>query len=513
MLRGVFRTKERKIITAILVIILIISAVFAYMKYEEKNKYVEQTVMAEKYRVEGNYKQAVEAYIKALSMKNSDEELLSIGLAEAYIGVNDYDKALEVLRSCYQNTSGVNIKEKIEDVTSRKTDYEYLQIISRADIYFSNEEYDKAIAEYEKAKLIKSKEVISFQRISEAYIKIGNYNLAREEVLEGLALTQSGELESMLDEVDEYLLRQQYDMVITEAAEYIYQENYEDGIKKYEEAIKLLPKEEQAYSALAATYISMEEYQKAVTLLQGVLVQVKSDELEGLLEEAFEMITAIKVREKILSDLYEAIDEVDTNKIMELLSTDIFKEKIVAKTPVYYNPVGEGNLVNGHGLIIYDSEHIYYGEIRERMKKGSGLYFMLSSKIDVQGYYYYQGEWNHDIPNGTGKTVEETTLLNAEGKLTSSTTVTEGVFSNGTENGSMHKYFYTDGKETGNVTYVAKNGKPVAITEDNGLPILAEEGKPYAIGKLFLGENWGGEYYYVEPITSWGVKPFILVNN
>lgn len=508
MLRGAFRTKEGKIITVILAIVLIFAGVFAYKSFKANKQYEEQTVMAEKFLEEGNFEQAVDAYVKALSMKNSDQELLSIGLAEAYIGVNEYEKALEVLRSCYQKTSGIKIKEKIEDVTSRKMDYEYLQIISRADVYFSNKEYDKAITEYEKAKLIKSKELISYRRISEAYIEKGEYNLAREEVLEGLVLTQSSELGSLLATVDAYLLRQQYDLEIAQAAEYIYQENYEDGIKKYEEAIKLMPNEEPAYSALAETYLNMEEYQKVIILLEGALKQVESDELEDLLDQATEITIAINERKNTLTELYGAMDELDIVKISELINTEIFKEKIAKDTPVYYNPMGEGDLVKGYGIIIFDSKHLYFGGIKEGMKEGTGIYFVLSQKKNQQGYYYYQGQWSNNMPSGIGKTVEENTLLNAEGEI-SSKTVTEGTYYNGSENGTMHKYFYTDKVETGNVIYEAKMGVPVPVTDENGQPLPVEEGKPYAIGMLYLNENSTGEYYYVEAITNWGVKPFI----
>lgn len=120
MLFGALRTKERIIIIALAALIVLAAGMFTVNHLSAKKKYEEQAVMAEEYLSAGNYIQAIEAYRTALSMKNGNKELLSIGLAEAYVGVNDYEKALEVLRDCYQKTNGVALKEKIEEVTLKK---------------------------------------------------------------------------------------------------------------------------------------------------------------------------------------------------------------------------------------------------------------------------------------------------------------------------------------------------------------------------------------------------------
>lgn len=509
MLHGVFRTKEGKLIVIIFVMVVMIAVGLVYTRYQSNMLYEEQTVMAEKFLQAGNYEQAVEAYLKALSMNNSDQETLTIGLAESYIGINDYDKALEVLRTCYQKTSGIKIKEKIEDVTTRKTEYEYLQIISRADIYFTNKEYDKAIAEYEKAKKIKSKEVTSYRRISEAYIEIGDFNQAFEEVTEGIALTQSEELNATLDRVNSYLTKQQYETLITQATEYIYQENYEDGVMKYEEATRLMPEEVQAYSGLAQAYLALEEYQKAATLLQGALEHVYSTELKELLDQASEYVAALEEQRKVLLELYEAVGQIDIKKITEIINSEIFIKDIAVNAPIYFSPWSEGDKVKSYGMIVYDHQNIYLGRLNERIKKGSGIYFMLTSKYGKQGYYYYQGEWNDNKPNGIGTTVEESTIQSEDGKKYSKKIVTDGIFYNGIENGSMHKYFYTDEKETGNVMYSARKGNPIPFTPDNELPITIEKGKAYPIGKLYLNDEPTGDYYWVDSATYWGVKPFM----
>jgi len=506
MLRGVFRTKEGKIIAAILGLVVIIIGVFISTNHSGNEQFTEQAVMAENYLKAGSYEQAVDAYTKALSIKNSDLQLLSIGLAEAYVGMNDYDAALEVLRTCYQKTSGIKIKEKIEEVTSAKTDYEYLQSISRADVYFTNKEYDKAITEYEKAKLIKSKEVTSYKRIVEAYIEIEKYDLAREEVLEGQALTQSEDLAELIAKVDSCLLKNQYETTVEQAAEYIYQENYEDGIAKYEEAILLLPEEAMAYKGLAETYLTQEKYNKAVLLLQDTVKHIKNDELENLLEAATSLKEAEDQKNNILSELYHGLQDRDVDKITEVLNMDVFKEKIAVETPIYYG-LGEGDFLKDYGMIIYDSENVYFGDIKQGIKKGTGIYFMLKSV--KQGYYYYDGNWNNDIPNGVGKTVDVSAQVKEDDEEYTSKTVTEGLYYNATENDKMNKYFYLNGEETGRVGYSAKKGVPMPMTMQNNQPAPSTEGEAYIIGLLYLGDQSTGEYYSVYPKTIWGVKPFM----
>jgi tetratricopeptide (TPR) repeat protein len=506
MLRGVFRTKEGKIIAAILGLIVITIGVFVFINKTDNKQFVEQAVMAENYLKSGSFEQAVEAYTKALSIKDSDQQLLSIGLAEAYVGMNDYDNALEVLRSYYQKTSGIKIKEKIEEVTSAKTDYEYLQSISRGDIYFANSEYDKAITEYEKAKLIKSKEVTAYKLIAEAYIEIEEYNLAREEVIEGQALTQSHDLAEVLAKVNTYLLKEQYDTIVELAAEYIYQENYKDGIAKYEEAILLLPEEAMAYNGLVETYLTQKKYNKAVLLLQDVLAKIKNDELANLLEKATALKEAEDQRNNILSELYHAMEDRDATKISAVLNLDFFQEEMAADAPIYYGS-REGNIQNDYGMIIYDSENVYLGNIKNSVKKGKGFYYTQNNK--EQGYYYYEGEWYNDIPNGEGKTEEVRVLVNEEKIEFESKTITEGLFYNAMENGTMQKYFYVNGEETGRVQYSAQNGISMPMTMQSNQSFPTTEDDEYIIGMLYLGDQPTGEYYKVEPHTIWGVKPFM----
>lgn len=508
MYHRVLRTKESKIMIALLTLIVLITGIIIFANYRTNKKFEEQSVMAKEYLEAGNYEQAVEAYLKAMSMRNSDKELLSIGLAEAYLGVNNYDKALEVLRNSYQDKGGNTIKEKIEEVTLKKTNYEFQQIISHANTYYYNKEYEKAITEYEKAKLIKSKAVISYQRIAEAYIALGNYQLAREEVLEGLALTQSDELNKTLYKVDSYLLKVQYDAVLAEASEYIYQENYEDAIKKYNEALNLMPKEETAYGGLAETYLTLGEYEKAINMLNKYLEDSNSKRLNELLDTATALQAEKEERRSILLDLYTAVNNAKSDKIIDIMKNSFFIEKIATGTPIYYSSAGEGSIPSEEGMIIMDTNNIYSGGLNDGMKKGFGIHFMLLQDKKEKGWYYYRGEWSNGIPNGKGEIKEELNEMDDKGKNLKKQVVIRGNFVNGLEDGTMNRYYYVNGKETGNIRYSVNKGIPIPLQKEEDNEIMIEDRKQYAIGEMYLKDEPLGLYQFVDSDTIWGVRSY-----
>ncbi len=335
-MRGGLRTKDRMIIAAIMGLLVIIIGGCIFAGYLQNKQFHELAVIAENYLKAGSYEQAIQAYEAALSTKDSDEEYLTIGLAEAYVGIQDYTTALEVLRSYYQKTSGMSVKEKIEEVISKKTDYEYSQSISRAEIYFSNGDYEKAIEVFEEAKKIKSKDPTTYQRIVEAYIKLEDYDLALEEVRSGQVITQDESLVLTLAVVNSYIAQEQYNVLLTQAEEYMLQENYEDGIAKYKEAIKLMPKKMEAYSELAEFYIDREEYEEAIILLQEGTRVAESDILNDLLSQTSEQKDLQEEISSILDTLSKALDKRNTTAVTTILDTVFFEEYVAEDKPVYY---------------------------------------------------------------------------------------------------------------------------------------------------------------------------------
>jgi tetratricopeptide (TPR) repeat protein len=505
---GGFRTKEQKVIAVILGLILVLLIWIIVASVSREVRYNEQAVMAENYLNAGSYEQAVKAYQEALEVKGSDQEALSIGLAKAYAGLKEYDKALEVLHTGYQKKSTQKLKETIEDINAAKKDYEFLQSISSADVYFANEEYDKAIAEYEEAKLIKSKDITSYQGIANSYIKMNKYDLAKEEVLEGIEVTKSEALKELLTTIDFYLYKEEYDALVVQAEEYLVQENYNEGIAKCKEAILLLPEEAAAYKTLAQIYVNQANYNAALLLLREGANKSENKELEEMLLSVAELKVSKEQKQIILADLFQALKESDIDDILSIMRRDEYQILIKADEPVFYE-AGEGTPSKNIGLIINEDGSLYYGNIINGMKKGIGTYFMRTSNSYGMGYYYYEGEWNNNFPNGVGKTVDVQMNKKESNTLYEDMTVTSGTFYKGLEDGSMEKRFYRNGEETGSLSYLAKKGIPIPVDGSDSLTAK----KAYSIGAIFKEEVRTDQDYMVEPHTIFGVKPYLSEKN
>ncbi len=508
MFHELFRTKERKVIGVILGIVFIILLGIAISGASGGNKQLEKAVIAENYLNAGSYEEAVKAYQTALSIKGSDEELLTMGLADAYVGLKEFDQALEVLRSCYQKKATVKLKDKIEEVTAAKTDDEFTQSISRGDVYYTNQEYDKAIAVYEEAKQIKRKDILPYQKITEAYIKQEQYTKAEEEVTEGIEATGNDELYKQLASIEHYLLKGQYDEIIAQAKEYFYQENYEDGISAYRDAIKLLPEEAAAYKSLAQYYIDQEDYDSAVSLLKDGTAKNDNEDLKELLEVAEVKQQAEEERVNMLSELRASLAKRDISTVLAIIESDFYEKEILKKVPVYYGIQGEDRVKEG-SLVIYSKDHLYYGSLKNSMKQGTGIYLAVNSKDNGDDYYYYEGEWSNDVPGGKGKTVDVALKKTDSGEVYEYMTVTEGTFYDALEDGAMRKTFYKDGSETKWTKYRASNGIPLAIDSAQNQPSPIPGGEPYVIGDFYHGTKKTGETYQFDPGTVWGVKPFL----
>lgn len=506
MLSRILNWNKKRWMLLISSLVFLLAAILIYNSYIVRKRYEEKAVMAQEYLESGMFEEALKAYEEALSMNYGDKELLSIGLAESYAGINNYDKALEVLRSYYETEKTLAVKEKIEETTAKKADYTFYQLISFGDTYFSNGEYNKAIDEYEKAKLIKSRADTSYLKIVESYMAMEKYDLAKAEVQDGLALTKSEKLNDIMDEVESRIRESKYDEILECASEYIHQENYEEAFDRFNEAIRLMPERDSAYNQMAELYIFMKDYDAAKGLLQNYLRSNVSDASLELLNKANELVSQRIEKERVLNELYTALSVVDIETITRIMKDSFFIDIIAEAAPFYFSPSGNMNLTMGYGMLILDKNNVYAGGFRDRMKEGIGIQFVLRDSQKEQGWYYYQGEWNHDMPNRMGKTAEEIIEKNKEGQWQRKTTETSGMFLYGLEDGGMQKTIYVNDEEIGRVHYTAIEGVPRAYLDEDGMPVPADESNHYVIGQIFLNNEPTGEYYSVKNGTKFNVK-------
>lgn len=499
MLRG---EKKKTHIWIWSIILLICLGGIAISMLRSEERYHEKAVMAERYLESGDYQQAIKTYKKIMSMNPDNKELLSIGLAEAYLGIHEYDNALDVLRKSYKIYNSDKLRQKIEEVILRKTDYNFEQIIARADTYFYNGEYEKAIPEYEKAKTIKSKEIISYQRIADAYIAMNQYDLAQKQAMDGMAITNNTQLQGALDRIDAHLLEDEYYNLLKSATEYVAQENYDEAIEIYQQAIKLLPKYEQAYGDLSDLYVNLKLYSKSVYVLKNALVRMQSDLLTEKLEHVLELIEIDKETKKLLELLYRAVMEGDVESIIKYIECELYKGYIQRDEVIYFVYKGDQSLNTGSTLII-ENGSFYAGYMEQGLKKGTGSLFLYEDTEVMRRWYLYKGDWSNNLPNGMG-TTKDYYLDKTEEIQTELLTVSEGIFAYGIEHSNFKRIFYENHIEVGRIHYQAKNGYPQALLDNNNKPIRIDNKQ--AIAYWIRDGVETDQYYTVDIGTLWDVK-------
>ena len=113
-------TKKKKILPIIIISAVVLVAVLALIIYilaiaVPKQNYKKAIDTGDRYLSDMDYDNAILAYEEAVELDPKRKEAY-LGLADAYIGLTDYDKALDVLKLGYKQTQDDEIKEKMEEV-------------------------------------------------------------------------------------------------------------------------------------------------------------------------------------------------------------------------------------------------------------------------------------------------------------------------------------------------------------------------------------------------------------
>ena len=113
------------LLTAVLVVmvaVLVIAALVAVQSVSPKQRLQKQLEIGDRYLSELDYEQAVVAYRTAIEIdpKNVDAYL---GLADAYVGMNDHEEAVNVLNDCYDQTEYEGIPVQLAEIYIGWADY------------------------------------------------------------------------------------------------------------------------------------------------------------------------------------------------------------------------------------------------------------------------------------------------------------------------------------------------------------------------------------------------------
>lgn len=498
------KKKRFRYIFGIIFIMLCAIVLFLFLaKYLQRQKAETQMELAGKYLTIEDYKSALSIYQEALTLKENDYEEIMLGMSSCYVGLKEYENALITLREAYEKVGSDEIKKEIETVTILQKDYDYDNWIKRGQTYESNNENDKAIVEYEKAKQIKPKEVLSYEKIAQCYLKLNLFEEARNEVSKGeMVGVDSQILRQIVHRIDYLQNIDAYNKILEETKELEYQENYAAAMTNYNEAIELLPYQEDAYLGLAQVYCDLKQYDSAIQTLNNAQKIIQSKTIDEHVNLIKEMSDKLQVRKDTLKELYQLARNKQLDEIIEIMQTEEFRIEFQLDYPVYYSEVGEGIFGDGYGMTIYNQGHIYIGDFVENKRRGSGFNLKWWKESEQTRFCTYNGEWLEDAPNGYG-TVKEVGYLDGNliyGELYSVSTV--GFFVNGLENDIMTKEIKdSKGESIGSVSYKASMGVVQPLTDEYGTIRWVYEDIKYIYGEVVLNQEPTGYFLSTTPTT------------
>lgn len=107
----------------VIVILAFIAGFTMFFSVHSRTNIDKYLDLGAKYLEEQKYDEAISAYTEAIKIDDMCAEAY-IGLADAYLGKNDYDNALRVLQEGYEKTQSDIILKRINDLTAIGNSYE-----------------------------------------------------------------------------------------------------------------------------------------------------------------------------------------------------------------------------------------------------------------------------------------------------------------------------------------------------------------------------------------------------
>lgn len=162
--------------------------------------------------------------------------------------------------------------------------------------------------------------------------------------------------------------------------------------------------------------------------------------------------------------------------------------QLTGTTKYYYLGDTDGNKrPSGKGLALYGDNQYYYGEWKDGVRSGSGMwikYYVYDKNAKAKDSIYflhsYSGSWSNDLPNGDGAEHYDFIDENLEANVSYNRNFI-GSFKNGLYDGEI---YITDYYSNGNVkewTGTAKNGvwQPMGDKDKMGqYPVIVEKTNP-----------------------------------
>lgn len=245
--------------------------------------------------------------------------------------------------------------------------------------------------------------------------------------------------------------QEQYDLGVR----YLSEGNYEEAIIAFTAAIEIDPTRAETFVGRGDAYYGKsllgEDDQSAQSLLEKAsedyeqALALGASDAQSKIDAIQEALQSLRVKQDaqvLLQALFECFEADELDEAKALMRTETYQAMSEATGDgCFYFDGG-----NGEATAVYPDNHYYYGEWRDGMRSGTGLWIRAVFEDESNWESKtYKGAWDLDLPNGEGTIISimyEDDLQLAEGQTTSVRTEIRGTFLNGLYHGTIYETWY-----------------------------------------------------------------------
>jgi len=264
--------------------------------------------------------------------------------------------------------------------------------------------------------------------------------------------------------------------------------SYEEAILAFDKAIEIDSKRDKAYIGKADVYVSRcdentladikaildiaynQHYnddaivEAIIRLADELMDKQHGDWAVELLNYGYELTKDERIKkhktdlfddfaEGFLSDLYKMFESGDKESVRAEIQSDKYLNFVKSVDNTDYKHIyfpKKNNSQTGKGIALYYVDNanfgkvfVYYGDFVNGVRSGTGTWAGASG---IQ-YYWFEGQWNNDSPNGEGQLLivkDESKIKKEPGRTYGIKTEINGSFKSGLYHGSIYETWYMD---------------------------------------------------------------------
>lgn len=293
---------------------------------------------ADKSLSEKNYEQAISDFEQTLEIDRKNVNAY-VGLADSYTNLANTDKAIETLKTGFENTSDESIKAKLVELLSEC-----------ANQNLTEKNYDKAAEQFTQVIEIDDKNVGAYIRLAESYTAANNADKA------------IGTLENGFEKTKEDSIKNKLVGLLTQSANRdLSERKWEHALTAFKKLTDINPKNAGAYIGIANAYIGLDQNDEAVKVLQEGYDETNNSSIRNKLVERLLVSANALPAEKSLT-VFQRILKLDKTRkdaYMGLANAYIElgqEDKAVEILKAGYDETGNADIKNMLDELTYDIE-------------------------------------------------------------------------------------------------------------------------------------------------------------